>query len=150
MELKIDLVFSCSNKHYLLMSLNEIIFDHIDDRYAYGKYSDFTVIIMKENRYINATKLCKEYGKELYHWSENKCNKKLIEEVEKEISSPDIPGDENKAFILIKGGRNELVRGTYVHELLIPHIASWISLNKKSKIFLFNNMLKFLFCKIKI
>ena len=56
------------------MSLNEIIFDHINDKYAYGKYSDFKVIIMKENRYINATKLCKEYGKELSNWKQNKGN----------------------------------------------------------------------------
>jgi len=32
-----------------------------------------------------------------------------------------------KSLILINGGQNGLIRGTYVHELLIPHIASWIS-----------------------
>jgi hypothetical protein len=47
------------------MSLNNIIFKNIDEDYAYGKYADFTVIIMKKNRYINATRLCNEYGKKL-------------------------------------------------------------------------------------
>ena len=109
------------------MSLNKIIFEHIDDKYAYGKYSDFTVIIMKENRYINATKLCKEYNKELSNWKQNKGSLELIEEVEKEISINGYPRIENKSFIIIKGGNNQLICGTYVHELLIPHIASWIS-----------------------
>jgi hypothetical protein len=45
------------------MSLNQIIFEHIDNKYSYGKYGDFKVIMMTSNRYINATKLCKEYNK---------------------------------------------------------------------------------------
>jgi len=110
------------------MTLNQIIFEHIDDKYAYGKYGDFKVIMMTKNRYINATKLCKEYSKEFKHWKENKSNQELIIEVENEISSADgIPTVENKSFIIINGGKNQLIKGTYVHELLIPHIASWIS-----------------------
>jgi hypothetical protein len=113
------------------MSLNEIIFDHIDDKYAYGKYSDFKVIIMKENRYINATKLCKEYGKELSNWKQNKGSNELIDEVEKEITALGNTGSVNNAFIIVntsnKNEKNKLISGTYVHELLIPHIASWIS-----------------------
>jgi hypothetical protein len=109
--------------------LNQIIFDHIDDKYAYGNYGEFKVIIMKKNTYINATKLCKEYGKEFKHWNENKNNKELIDEVNKEISwmvgNPTV--QENKSFIIIKGGKNYNICGTYVHSLLIPHIASWIS-----------------------
>jgi hypothetical protein len=109
--------------------MQQIIFDYINTDYAYGKYGEFTVIMMTSNRYINATKLCKQYGKEFKHWKENIGNKQLIEEVEKEISSVGYPSDEltNKSFIIKTGGRNELLRGTYVHELLIPHIASWIS-----------------------
>jgi hypothetical protein len=110
------------------MSLNQIIFDHIDDKYAYGKYGEFTVIMMTSNRYINATKLCKEYGKELKNWIRNDNSKELIEEVNKKISVAHIRSIENnKPFIIIKGGNNQEVCGTYVHELLIPHIASWIS-----------------------
>ena len=111
------------------MSLNQIIFDYINNDYAYGKYGEFTVIMMTSNRYINATKLCKQYGKRYEHWSRNDCNKQLIEEVDNEISLTHIRADEltNKSFIIKTGGKNELLRGTYVHELLIPHIASWIS-----------------------
>ena len=109
------------------MSLIEIIFEHIDDKYAYGKYGEFKVIIMKENRYINATKLCNETGKSFKHWLENANSKNLIEEVEKELNlvSAGYPADTKKAIKIQKESNN--LRGTYVHELLIPHIASWIS-----------------------
>ena len=84
---------------------------------------------MTKNRYINATKLCKEYSKEISNWKQNKHNQELINEVEIEIFSihgyPRI--ENNKSIIIIKGGNNQLICGTYVHELLIPRIASWIS-----------------------
>jgi hypothetical protein len=106
--------------------MQRIIFDYINTDYAYGKYGDFTVIMMTSNRYINATKLCKQYGKEFKHWKENIGNKQLIEEVNKEITPDGYPTSTNKSFIIKNDEKNEL-RGTYVHELLIPHIASWIS-----------------------
>ena len=110
------------------MTLNQIIFEHIDDKYAYGKYGDFKVIMMTKNRYINATKLCKEYGKEFFNWKQSKNNQELINEVEIDIYSVlGIQRIENKSIIIIKGGNNQLICGTYVNELLIPHIASWIS-----------------------
>ena len=98
------------------MSLNQIIFDNIDNKYCYGKYGDFKVIMMTSNRYINATKLCKEYNKKFKHWNENKSNIELINEVDKRII---MEGNNNKSIICIKWGRNIITRGTYVHELLI-------------------------------
>ena len=128
---------------FLPTELNQIIFKHIDDKYAYGNYGEFKVIIMKSNTYINATKLCKEYNKEIKNWKENKNNKELINEVEKDIinSAVDKPTAENKSFIVVNTSnnnqKNKLISGTYVHQLLIPHIASWISLNKKIKDFFY-------------
>ena len=85
---------------------------------------------MKENKYMNATKLCKEYNKRFEHWLENINSKNLIKEVEYELKNGDhrISGEPPKkaTITLLKGCVNEL-KGTYVHELLIPHIASWIS-----------------------
>jgi hypothetical protein len=97
------------------MSLNQII-EHINEKYAYGKYGDFKVIMMTKNRYINATKLCKEYSKEFKNWLRNDNNKTLINKVEKDLNC--------KAIIMNQAGRYEL-RGTYVHELLVPHIIAW-------------------------
>ncbi len=38
--------------------LSDIVFEKINDKFGYGQYIDFKVIIMLENGYINATKLC--------------------------------------------------------------------------------------------
>jgi hypothetical protein len=101
------------------MSLNEIIFNHIDDKYAYSKYGKFTVIMMTSNRYINATKLCKQYGKEFKHWIRNDSSKELIEEVKKEIS---VCGYTQPI--------NQLICGTYVHEKLMNSIIEFIMKSK--------------------
>jgi len=106
---------------FILMTLNQIIFEHIDDKYAYGKYGDFKVIMMTKNRYINATKLCKEYSKDFFNWKQNKNNQELINEVEIDIYSAD-----NKSIILINGGRNQIITGSYVHPLLMDNIIDWI------------------------
>lgn len=112
-----------------MTSLNEIIFEHINDDFAYGKYGEFKVIIMKENKYINATKMCREHNKRFEHWLENSNSKILITEVENEVNkcAYRISGKHTKPTITLQKECNNNLRGTYVHELLIPHIASWIS-----------------------
>jgi hypothetical protein len=40
--------------------IREISFKDINDVYSWGNYGDFKVIIMKENGYINATKICND------------------------------------------------------------------------------------------
>jgi hypothetical protein len=72
------------------MSLNQIIFEHIDDKYSYGKYGDFKVIMMTNNRYINATKLCNEYNKQINNWLRNDGNKQLINFVNNKLDNNSI------------------------------------------------------------
>ncbi len=106
--------------------LTDIAFEAINDEYSYGKYSDFTVIMMKKNGYINATEMCNNITeqtgskKPFRHWQQNKSADELIGVVS---SSVGIPTDE---LMIIPKVPNEL-RGTYVHPDLIPHIASWAS-----------------------
>lgn len=111
------------------MSISEIIFEHIDEKYAYGKYGEFKVIIMKENKYINATKLCDKHEKLFKNWLRNEDSKILINEVENELNNAlaHNRAGTKKAIIIMQKECNNDLRGTYVHELLIPHIASWIS-----------------------
>jgi len=107
--------------------IREICFRDINEHYSLGKYNKFTVTIMKKNGYINATKLCQEIGrelgstKELKKWFQNKNSKKIV----KSVSSYTCIDIKNLSFIINSGG-NE-TRGTYVHNLLITHIASWAS-----------------------
>ena len=105
--------------------MQQIIFDYINNDYAYSKYENYTVIMMISNRYINATKLCKQYGKEFKNWIRNESIKQVIEEVEKEIN--------NKSFIIKTGDINELLRGTYVHEKLMNPIIEFIIKSKNIK-----------------
>jgi len=103
--------------------LQKIGYEAINDKFSYGNYGEFKVILMNSNGYINATKLCASAKKQFVHWMENKQSKALIESVENEIKNV----AEEKAFIKITGTSNTLIRGTYVHPLLITHIASWCS-----------------------
>ena len=100
----------------------DIVYENIDDDFAWGKYGDFKVLIMRKNGFINATKLCQNDGtaKRFDHWLPNKSSQELVAELE---ASPDSPG---KSLIKIVTGPN-LTRGTYAHSLLIPHIAIWAS-----------------------
>ena len=108
--------------------IRNIIFKDINEDYAWGKYGDFKVIIMKENGYINATKICNDvhtkYGKkkEFKHWKSNKDATELMAEIS---SSVDLPTDD--LMLTITGGKITSIRGTYAHPDLIPHIASWAS-----------------------
>ncbi|HSA76086.1 MAG TPA: KilA-N domain-containing protein [Nitrosarchaeum sp.] len=109
--------------HFVYMSLTNIIFEFIDTekKYAKGKYGEFEVLIMVKNGYVNATKMCNEDNKLFSGWSRNKKTKMLIEEVSRSMQiCMDL------LFIEVMKGKN-FTRGTYVHPLLVPHVATWIS-----------------------
>lgn len=103
------------------INLAELVFEDVNADYGWGKYGEFKVLIRKSDGYINASKLCKDGGKLLGNWIENKTSSILIEEVHRSIG---IPID--SLLCQVVQGPNDL-RGTYVHNALIPHIASWVS-----------------------
>jgi hypothetical protein len=100
-----------------------ITFEFIDNQYEWGYYSDFKVLIMTRNRYINATKLCQDGDRRFRNWLNNDYAINLINELE----SSAINLADGKSMIRITGGNDFEVRGTYVHLDLIPSIAGWIS-----------------------
>lgn len=110
----------------LFNNIKNIIFEDLNDEYAYGKLGPFKVLIMKENGYINATKLCNNAGKEFQFWMENKSSKELIKEVRSVGIPTDSKKEPHKLIIKVLNGSTKL-RGTYVHPKLIIHIASWCS-----------------------
>ncbi len=65
--------------------IRNIIFEDINDDYAYGKLGPFDVMMMKKNGFINATKLCNDAGKRFKHWGENNFSKELIREAKNEL-----------------------------------------------------------------
>jgi hypothetical protein len=106
------------------MSLASTIFESITPDYSYGKYDNFKVIIMTKNGYINATKLCAENGKEFKQWLRNDGSKGIMNEVDTYLAG--VNSLQPSIEIIKDSGSNEL-RGTYVHPLLVPIIAIWIS-----------------------
>jgi hypothetical protein len=74
-----------------------------------------------DNGYINATKLCALGGKKLYNWLATDKVKDMINYFETMI------GNSRTAKIIIKGGDNQEVTGTYMPNELIIHAASWVS-----------------------
>lgn len=124
------------------MSIHEIIYESINERFSYGIYGDFKVIICRDNYYINATKLCTEHGKRFDNWLQNDQSKELIKKVNEDLKKE---GKTYESTMLVTGGRGEtsqLVRGTYVHELIIPDVAKWISVEFKIKVYkILNNYL---------
>ena len=114
----------------------QIAYEQIDNEYWYGRYGPFKVVIHSPSGYINASKLCTECGKQLFHWKENRSSKELIDAVEKRIEfhKPILPNQisidmPTKVIYEEKGltSRGNETRGMYAHPLLVPHIASWAS-----------------------
>lgn len=100
--------------------IRNIMFEDINENYAYGKLGPFNVIIMKKNGYINASKFCKDANKKYNNWANNKKSNKLISTLKKLLN------DNVDPIKKIITGDN-LTRGTYVHPELIIHIAAWCS-----------------------
>ncbi|CCU55325.1 N1R/p28-like protein [Adoxophyes honmai entomopoxvirus 'L'] len=114
------------------MSLIDICYEKIKDSFHYGLFGDFKLIIDKNTGYFNATKLCKDGGKEYKHWYENIKSKELVEYYNKKLSVG-IPADSNNYknsiyYVNLKGNNiNNIITGTYVYKKLLLDIASWVS-----------------------
>jgi hypothetical protein len=109
------------------MTLEIIMLESIDENFAFAKYMEFTIIIMKKNNYINATTLCDQHGKQFDKWIKNDGSKELIEFIDNKIIESENDDDITSLIQITSKKYKGILRGTYVHELLIPHIASWIS-----------------------
>lgn len=114
-----------------MSSLSEIIYEEIEGTsgaYVWGKYGKFKVLIRKSDGYFNATKLCKDGGKKLYHWE--RCSDTLLMKLSARLrmSIPEI-------LTSVSGRlRFTIVRDTYAHPELVPHIASWVSVEMAIKV----------------
>ncbi|CCU56201.1 N1R/p28-like protein [Mythimna separata entomopoxvirus 'L'] len=113
------------------MSLNDICYEKIKDSFYYGLFGDFKLIIDKNTGYFNATKLCKDGGKEYKHWYENTKSREFILFIDAFLRSRNTDRA-NKDILYVKKGNNKteedkIITGTYVHKLLLLNISLWIS-----------------------
>jgi len=114
--------------------ISRICFEDINEQFSIGKYYDFPVIIAKKNGFINCTKLCQEFAKQsgstkvLKKWLQRKNTKKIIRSVSSRVGI-----DTENLIFFVKNGINK-IRGSYTHNLLIIHIATWLSADFAVKI----------------
>jgi hypothetical protein len=108
-----------------MASLNDVCFERIRDTFYYGMFGEFKLVVDKSTGCFNATKLCKDGGKEFRQWMRLEKSKRLIEYYE--ISR----GDPHGCFYEVTGGNNSeafsKTTGQYVRKELILDIASWVS-----------------------
>ncbi len=75
----------------------------------------------KEDRYVDATRLCKASGKQWAHYAENKGTQEFLAALATSIG---IPMD--RLTRTVKTGPNES-RGTWIHPRVAMHFAQWVS-----------------------
>ena len=112
--------------------LSEICFQRIRGNFWYGSYGEFQVVINRESGYINASKLCKDGGKNFKNWKQNSQSQELIATFSLEVCEAGIPASQNDWLIKNvvtqqHAEEDKVISGSYVHADLIPHIASWVS-----------------------
>lgn len=103
--------------------ISNICFEDIDEKFQSVNFCGFKVILMKKNGYINATKLCQAAScRRFSNWIRCAQTAELIKAASKstKIST-------SKLMVMIQGGKNTTISGTYVHPILITQIALWIS-----------------------
>ncbi|AYP74188.1 N1R/p28-like protein [Fowlpox virus] len=112
------------------MDFSTLVTDDINEHFCHVQYDKLNLIMMKENGFINATKLCRLGNKHFKDWLKLEKSKELIKEVGHSCKTISSYTDLKGLFMKIKNEHNEKYRcdveGTYVHPDLIPHIISWI------------------------
>lgn len=105
----------------IIKDLDEIDLEKIKgiDEYSYSKCGDFDIILKNDNKYINASYLCKKVGKAYYSWTRNKQAMQIIRKAKKILKI-------KKITEFVGGGVILEIRGTYVHPLLVTPILAWL------------------------
>ena len=115
-----------------ISDMRNIRFEKIGDDgiFSWGMYSDFKVVIMNKNGYINTSSLINYHNKNnnkkklFTGWSSGKNSKAYLEEVSRELEIP-----EKDLLMSVKNGNyhQTFTWGTYAHPEIIPHFVSWLS-----------------------
>lgn len=86
------------------------------------------VIIHKETNFINATKVCHNYGKRYDNYIQTNKRKELINNLSNKLGYP--------STFLKNGGKGKIydnIRGTYVHQDILKDILEWCKNTKNNQ-----------------
>ena len=105
--------------------LPKITYIPINPEFSYGNYLGTNVIIMTKNGYVNATKLCTSFGKQLKSWVQNNDITSYLLHENSQFSASGIPIMEIIPNCDINDG--PVISGIYFHPEIIIQLAIWIS-----------------------
>lgn len=88
----------------------------IDDDYERVEYGDFSVVVMRNNGYVNANKLCHDANKDFRNWKANASSKELIR-----VLSFGAGKAEKDLLQTIARGKNVSIRGTCASKTTHAH-----------------------------
>ncbi|AAF44592.1 N1R/p28 family protein [Fowlpox virus] len=103
----------------------EIKVESINNNFCKLSYEDIEIIMMKENEYINATRLCSSRGRDILDWMSKESSVELINELDRINRSCNDYYD-YRGIVLNVVSDSETSE-LYVHRDLILHISHWIS-----------------------
>ena len=121
--------------------LSDIAFQEICDNYYLGQFDEFSIVIMKDSSWVNASKLCRDGGKQLKNWLRLDHSKELMRACWHQAHgfTHPVPVTHGDAAAHIRAAvckytatsnitdNDRLICGTYCHPDLVPSIAGWIS-----------------------
>jgi hypothetical protein len=113
-------------------NINTLIYEDIDYKhptYTFGKakYGEFEVLMIKENGFINATKLCTLAGKNFTDYARRDWFKELVKFYNLLLS-------ERSSKIILQTEVIKHLRGTYIHPKILPHLLSRLSVEFADKV----------------
>lgn len=100
--------------------LSSLAYEQIDGNYWYAAYGEFNIIIMKDNSFVNGTKLCISRGKDYRNWLRLDQTKELYKYME---------SINEVTHIWIKSEAQDILNGTYINPLILPSLCNYLSTN---------------------
>ena len=97
------------------------------ETFTRSDYNGISILIRDADGYVNATKLCNNYGKEFRQYKRYDEWKEIIEEFEGS-------GNSRHPYYELKNGYIGELTGTYIHPDLIHFVAHWCSVKYAFKV----------------
>ena len=89
--------------------LSDIAYEQIKDNYWFGIYGEFRVVMMKDSGFINATKMCRDGGKDFFMWKRTAPSQALIHELESMLGTGEASGISSGEVANTLGDGNQLI-----------------------------------------
>lgn len=115
---------------------NIIINEPTKEEFVLTSYNDISVLVYTKNNYYNATKVCKETDKNIYHLYKNKSWETYVLKVSSLLGIPS-----SDLILELDKNYNNKVSGTYIHPKLMNYVCQWCNIDYSIKVDNLMNMI---------